>query len=72
MTRLLRSIALAGSVGLASAASAAAPSFDELDTNQDGVLSMQEASAVKTLDFAKADTNRDGKLDRSEYRAATS
>ncbi len=49
-----------------------APSFEEVDANQDGMISQEEASAVEGLDFATADSNQDGQLDRSEYEAATS
>ena len=51
---------------------AAAPDFDEVDANSDGMLSKIEASVVKGLDFAKADLDKDGMLDRAEYDAATS
>ena len=56
-------------VALASAAQAA-PAFNELDKDHDGMLTRAEAGAVKGLDFAKADTNKDGRLDRAEYAAA--
>ena len=49
-----------------------APSFEEVDANQDGMISQEEAAAVVGLDFATADTNQDGQLDRSEYEAASS
>jgi hypothetical protein len=48
-----------------------APSFEEVDTNGDGMISQEEAAAVEGLDFATADTNQDGSLDRQEYEAAT-
>ena len=62
-------LASIGVLALASAAQAA-PAFNDLDKNHDGLLSRAEAASVKNLDFAKADTNRDGNLDRAEYAAA--
>lgn len=49
-----------------------APSFEEVDANQDGSISREEAAAVEGLDFSTADANQDGSLDRQEYQAATS
>ena len=48
-----------------------APSFEEVDANQDGMISQEEAAAVEGLDIATADSNQDGSLDRQEYEAAT-
>jgi hypothetical protein len=47
--------------------------FDTLDANKDGRISMPEASADPTLveSFSKADKNGDGYLDNSEYSAST-
>lgn len=70
MTRILSALSFAAVIGFAGASLAAAPSFDEVDTNKDGMLSKAEASKVETLDFAKADTNKDGMISRSEYQAA--
>ena len=44
-------------------------SFDTLDTNKDGRISMPEASADPKLveGFSSADKNGDGYLDNSEY-----
>ena len=43
------------------------PSFDSVDTNQDGMINQEEATSVEGLDFAAADTNHDGLLDLSAY-----
>lgn len=47
--------------------------FDALDANKDGRISMPEASADPSLveSFAKADKNGDGYLDSSEYVSST-
>lgn len=48
--------------------------FDSLDTNKDGRISMPEASADPRLveNFSSADRNGDGYLDNSEYASGTS
>jgi hypothetical protein len=67
----VRSVLAAMAVfALASASFAAAPAFNELDRDRDGMLTKAETATVKGLDFAKADTNKDGQLDRAEYEAA--
>jgi EF hand len=45
------------------------PSFEEVDANADGQISMEEAAAIEGLDFATADANQDGALDQEEYAA---
>ena len=47
-------------------------SFDTLDANKDGRISMPEASADPKLveTFSTADKNGDGYLDSSEYESA--
>jgi hypothetical protein len=47
-------------------------SFDSLDANKDGRISMPEASADPKLveTFSSADKNGDGYLDSSEYQNA--
>ena len=56
------------------AAFAAAPvfaaTFGELDTDQNGVLSEEEATAAG-VDLATADQNQDGQIDEAEFQAAT-
>lgn len=51
---------------------AAAASFEALDANQDGRISVSEARKDKTLSvrFASADVNQDGYLDKKEFDAA--
>lgn len=46
--------------------------FAQLDTNQDGKLSAEEAqaSSVVSRSFAKADTNGDGAIARDEFMSA--
>ena len=48
-------------------------SFDTLDANKDGRISMPEASADPKLveSFSSADKNGDGYLDASEYANST-
>jgi hypothetical protein len=47
--------------------------FDTLDANKDGRISMPEASADPKLveSFSSADKNGDGYLDNSEYQVST-
>jgi len=44
------------------------PSFEEVDQNNDGMISEAEASAVEGLDFAAADENHDGAISPTEYQ----
>ncbi len=53
-----------------SAAFAAAPAFEEVDTDGNGTISAAEASLVEGLDIASADANGDGVLSREEYLKA--
>jgi EF hand domain-containing protein len=56
--------ALAQEGGGAKAGAKAAPAtFDQIDTNHDGVISKSELLAF----FAKMDANQDGSLSRDEY-----
>ena len=47
--------------------------FSQLDTNNDGKISKQEAQASKTLsrEFAKLDSNKDNQLSLTEFMSAT-
>ena len=51
---------------------AAPPAFQDIDTNQDGVITADEAAQVEGLDMASADANGDGQLSLEEYEAAAS
>ena len=44
------------------------PAFEDVDQNDDGVITQIEAVAVEGLDFATADTNQDGMISREEYQ----
>lgn len=52
-------------------AGTSAPTFASLDTNHDGKISLNEASAHDQLfvAFKKLDTNRDGELTQAEFAA---
>ena len=55
----------------AATAFAAAPAFEEVDANQDGAVSLEEAAAVgisKDM-FAKLDADQNGVLSMDEYKA---
>ena len=58
----------------AAASMAALPTFDEVDTNGDGKISMQEASNHQGLmtTFDQADADRDGLLSKAESQKLTS
>lgn len=70
LTALAVSIAVGG-MGIATVASAKTngpklPSFEELDTNGDGVITQAEVDAIGEAKFAESDTNGDGYLDAGE------
>lgn len=67
-----KTIAFAALILAGNVAFAAAPAFEDVDTNGDGVLSQEEAAAVEGLDFTAADTDQNGSLSKDEYEAATS
>lgn len=70
MRKLIGVLAL-GAAGFAFAQVSQHPSFEEVDTNQDGQLSRSELAAIEGLEFSEIDTNQDGTVDRQEYMAAT-
>jgi hypothetical protein len=47
-----------------------APDFTEVDINQSGSLSEDEAALVEGLDFDAADKDQNGVLSEEEYNAA--
>ncbi len=49
-------------------------SFTQIDADQDGMISKQEASSFSSVElmFDNADSNKDGTLDSSEYEQAKS
>jgi Ca2+-binding EF-hand superfamily protein len=75
MIRIQVSVALAALAalvgGVALAADAAKPSFESLDKNSDGKVSLNEAADNDSLfvAFKGLDTNKDGVLSREEFAA---
>ncbi|GMQ84210.1 MAG: hypothetical protein BMS9Abin06_0978 [Gammaproteobacteria bacterium] len=47
-------------------------SFTQIDADQDGKISKQEASSFSSVElmFDKADSNKDGTLDNAEFKQA--
>ena len=72
MTKILAVLSL---MLFSTAALASTPSFTDADTDQNGVLSMEEVKAAlpETADEAvtAADVNQDGSIDENEYAALT-
>ena len=66
----LTALALMTVSGLAWAGSGAA-SFQDLDSNRDGQITLDEAKKSPDLkaNFTQADANKDGKLDAAEFAA---
>ena len=58
-------------VGAAVFAQGGAPTFESLDKNSDGQISIQEATSNDDLfvAFKKLDTNKDGMLSKAEFAA---
>ncbi len=48
---------------------ATSPAFSQIDTDQDGMISKQEASSFSAVEviFDDADANKDGALDAGEF-----
>lgn len=67
---LLTAVALMAVSGFAWAGSGAA-SFQDLDTNRDGQITLDEAKKAPEVKakFTQADANKDGKLDAAEFAA---
>ncbi len=71
MKRVMVTLLALGFSAIAFAQQSSAPPFEQVDTNNDGMISRAEAAKVEGLDFSQADTNNDGHLSRQEYDAAT-
>ncbi|MBC8024610.1 MAG: hypothetical protein H7Y89_01335 [Steroidobacteraceae bacterium] len=69
----LAGIAADGTKTQPSTPAGSSASFDSLDANKDGRISMPEASADPSLveRFSRADKNGDGYLDNAEYDKGT-
>jgi len=69
ITAIVGGLALAS--GLAFAGEGQKSSFNDLDQNQDGVITQSEAAANQELvaQFSQADANQDGYLTPSEFEA---
>ncbi|WP_416307455.1 calmodulin [Neptunicella sp. SCSIO 80796] len=72
MKRINTTLAILTLTATSSAFALGIKDFAELDVDQNGALSMQEASADATLaqKFKELDTNQDGQLSQAEYDEA--
>ena len=68
MKKTLTTLALLA--GISAVAFAQSAAFEEVDVNQDGIITVEEAATIEGLDFGAADLNGDGMLDKAEYEAA--
>ena len=70
ITALVGGLALASGMAMAGG-EGKKTSFEDLDQNQDGVITQSEAAAHQDLvaQFQQADTNQDGYLTPSEFDA---
>jgi Ca2+-binding EF-hand superfamily protein len=64
-----KKILVALSLAALAGAPAFAATFDEVDADQDGMISVEEADAAG-IDLTTADANQDGSLDAAEFDAA--
>ena len=73
MSKRLFAALVAGAVSVSTAALAQGVTFEDVDSNADGVVSFEEISAVITTvsedAFKAADANQDGSLDADEFEA---
>lgn len=67
----MRKVLLTVAVLALSSGFAWAVTFEEVDANQDGIISSEEAAIVEGLDFSAADADADGALSMDEYQSAT-
>ena len=66
----IATLLLLGTTGIAFAQDT--PAFEDVDANDDGSISQEEAAAIEGLDFSAADADQNGSLSREEYEAAQS
>lgn len=66
---MFKKILVALSFAALASTSALAATFDEVDADQDGMVSAEEAQAAG-IDMTTADANQDGSLDQGEFEAA--
>ena len=73
MSKRLFAALVAGALSVSTAALAQGVTFEDVDSNADGVVSFEEISAVITTvsedAFKAADANQDGSLDADEFEA---